>query len=132
MLRKLFTILFLSFSLNAVAQSTPPQTTSNTEIARRNPAIKTANNKRIRYILKPNTKKTVYGNPCVLEVTRNKGFEYMVTLKGQQGYESELQRAFHNFGVNVALLFRNGPFWKFGLSRQIDLCRKKSGDYVGP
>ena len=82
-------------------------------------------------MVEKNTQNTSYGNPCVVEITRSKGFEYLVTLKGQPGYESEFQRGFHNFGVNISLLFRNGPFWKSGLKKRIADCRHKSGDYVG-
>ena len=116
-----------------VAQNTPPASTSNTDFNKKNRnAQKKSKSKKVRYILKKDTQNTSYGNPCVAEVTRSKGFEYLVTLKGQPGYESEIQRGFHNFGVNVALLFRNGPFWKSGLKKKMEDCRFKSGDYVGP
>jgi len=118
---------------SAFCQDVPPKSTSNTDFNKhgRN-SQKKSKNKKVRYILKKNTMKISYGNPCALEVTRAKGFEYLVTLKGQPGYESEVQRGFYNLGVNIALLFRNGPFWKMGLRKKIDDCRLKSGDYVGP
>jgi hypothetical protein len=116
-----------------VAQNTPPESTTNTDFDKKpRKSQKKSSSKKVRYILKKNTQNTSYGNPCVVEITRAKGFEYLVTLKGQPGYESEVQRGFHNFGVNVALFFRNGPFWKSGLKKKIDDCRHKSGDYVGP
>jgi hypothetical protein len=115
-----------------VAQSSAPASTTNTDFDKKYRKSHTkTNNKKIRYILKKNTQNTSYGNPCVVEITRSKGFEYLVTLKGQPGYESEIQRGFHNFGVNVSLFFRNGPFWKSGLKKKILDCRHKSGDYVG-
>ena len=128
-----FVLMFLlSFDL-LIGQNTPPASTSNTDFNKKNrTAQKKSKSKKVRYILKKDTQNTSYGNPCVVEVTRSKGFEYLVTLKGQPGYESELQRGFHNFGVNVSLLFRNGPFWKTGLKKKIKDCRFKSGDYVGP
>ena len=117
----------------AFSQTTPPASTSNTNFDKKSrKSQKKSKNKKVRYILKKNTQNTSYGNPCVVDVTRSKGFEYMVQLKGQPGYESEFQRGFHNFGVNIALLFRNGPFWKSGLKKKIRDCRLKSGDYVGP
>lgn len=117
----------------ALSQDTPPKSTSNTDFNKQNRnSHKKSENKKIRYIIKKDTQNTSYGNPCAVEVTRSKGFEYLVTLKGQPGYESEIQRGFHNFGVNVSLFFRNGPFWKTGLRKKIDDCRHKSGDYVGP
>jgi len=116
-----------------LSQGVPPESTSNTDFGKQNRnSQKKSKNEKVRHILKKNTLNTSYGNPCALEVTRAKGFEYMVALKGQPGYESEIQRGFHNFGVNVSLLFRNGPFWKSGLRKKIDDCRQKSGDYVGP
>ena len=126
-------LLIAALAVPLQAQDGPPSSTSNTGIGKKgkNPASK-GQKKKIRYILKKDTQKTLYGNPCVVEVTRDKGFEYLVQLKGQPGYESELQRAFHNFGVNFALLFRNGPFWKSGMRKKIEECRRKSGDYVGP
>jgi len=129
-----YLFLVLVFTLDAsICQETAPESTSNTNFNKKTRSSqKKTNSKKVRYLLKKDTQNTSYGNPCVVEITRAKGFEYMVTLKGQPGYESELQRGFHNFGVNVALLFRNGPFWKSGLRKKIDDCRIKSGDYVGP
>jgi hypothetical protein len=116
----------------AFSQTSPPSTTSNTDFDKKSRnAQKKSNSKKVRYILKKDTQNTSYGKPCVVEITRSKGFEYLVTLKGQPGYESEVQRGFHNFGINIALLFRNGPFWKLGLRKKIKDCRQKSGDYVG-
>lgn len=131
LIRCLVLVLMLA-AQSAFSQTTPPASTSNTDFNKKGrSAQKKSNEKKIRYILKKDTQNTSYGNPCVVEITRSKGFEYMVTLRGQPGYETELQRGFHNFGVNVALLFRNGPFWKSGLRKKIKECRRKTGDYVG-
>ena len=128
----LLLVCLLAFE-SLVAQNNPPASTTNTNFSKKSrKSQQKSSGKKLRYILKKNTQNTSYGNPCVVEITRSKGFEYLVTLKGQPGYESELQRGFHNFGVNVALLFRNGPFWKSGLKKKIQDCRHKSGDYVGP
>ncbi|GJM30747.1 MAG: hypothetical protein DHS20C17_33820 [Cyclobacteriaceae bacterium] len=126
-------ILILMLAVEpALAQTTPPASTSNTDFNKKaRNSQKKSNVKKIRYLLKRDTQHTSYGNPCVVEITRSKGFEYLVTLKGQPGYESEAQRGLHNFTVNIALLFRNGPFWKSGLRKKIEDCRQKSGDYVG-
>lgn len=130
---KWFVLFALCLSICTLqAQDNPPSSTSNTGFGKKSKSQEGRQKKqKIRYILKKDTQKTLYGNPCVLEVTRDKGFEYTVQLKGQPGYESEMQRAFHNFGVNFALLFRNGPFWKAGLRKKIETCRNQSGDYVG-
>ena len=128
-------LVFLLAMEPLIGQSTPPEGTSNTDFDKKNRTEQKkskSKSKKIRYIIKKDTQNTSYGNPCVAEVTRSKGFEYLVTLKGQPGYETELQRGFHNFGVNFTLLFRNGPFWKSGLKKKIENCRFKSGDYVGP
>lgn len=115
-----------------LGQSSPPASTTNTDFDKKSRnSQKRSKQKKVRYILKKDTQNTSYGNPCVVEITRSSGFEYLVTLKGQPGYESEFQRGLHNFGVNVMLLFRNGPFWKSGLKKKIQDCRHKSGDYVG-
>ncbi len=115
-----------------LGQNLPPASTTNTDFNKKSrKSQQKSKNKKVRYILKKNTQNTSYGNPCVVEITRSKGFEYLVTLKGQPGYESEFQRAFHNFGVNFTLFFRNGPFWKSGLKKKIEDCRHKSGDFVG-
>lgn len=129
--RCLFLVLMLA-AQSAFCQKTPPASTSNTDFNKKGRSVqKKSSEKKIRYILKKDTQNTSYGNPCVVEITRSKGFEYMVTLRGQPGYESELQRGFHNFSINIALLFRNGPFWKSGLKKKIKECRRKTGDYVG-
>jgi len=130
---KWFVLFALCLSICTLqAQDNPPTSTSNTGIGKKSKSKEGRQKKeKIRYILKKDTQKTLYGNPCVVEVTRDKGFEYTVQLKGQPGYESEMQRAFHNFGVNFALLFRNGPFWKTGIRKKIEACRSQSGDYVG-
>ena len=133
MIRWCLLMVFTFVVGSALCQNVPPESTSNTDFDKKaRSSQKKSKNKKVRYILKKDTQNTSYGNPCVLEVTRSKGFEYMVTLKGQPGYETEMQRGFHNFGVNFSLLFRNGPFWKSGLRKKIDDCRYKSGDYVGP
>ncbi len=131
LIRCLILVLMLA-AQSAFGQTTPPASTSNTDFNKKGrSAHKKSSEKKIRYILKKDTQNTSYGNPCVVEITRSKGFEYLVTLRGQPGYESELQRGMHNFTVNVALLFRNGPFWKSGLRKKIKECRRKTGDYVG-
>ena len=133
MIRWCLLVVFTFVVGSALGQNVPPESTSNTDFDKKTRnSQKKSKSKKVRYILKKDTQNTSYGNPCVMEVTRSKGFEYMVTLKGQPGYETEMQRSFHNFGVNFSLLFRNGPFWKSGLRKKIDDCRHKSGDYVGP
>ncbi len=129
-----YLLLFCMLALEpALSQDAPPESTSNTDFDKKTRnSHKKSKSKKVRYLIKKDTQNTSYGNPCVIEITRSKGFEYLVTLKGQPGYKSEVQRGFHNFGVNVSLMFRNGPFWKSGLRKKIDDCRHKSGDYVGP
>lgn len=87
-------------------------------------------NKRYMIIFKPNTRGILYGNPCIMEVTRKMGFEYSVAPKGTPGYKTELGRVLHNFGVKTVLFFKN-PFWKIKVKRKVEECRIKTGDYTG-
>ncbi len=71
------------------------------------------------------------GNKCMQDVMDEMGFEYLIQIKGQPGYKSELGRLAHNLTAKIGIMFRNGPFWKFRLKKERNECREKTGDFVG-
>jgi hypothetical protein len=80
-------------------------------------------------IYKRNTKGTLYGNPCALEVTRSMGFEYVPLTRGKG--KSPMGRLLNNLWVKTKLVFTRTPFWKLILNKKLDNCRSRSGDGVG-
>lgn len=91
----------------------------------------TSEGKRIRFLIRKNTKGTLSGNKCVTDATHKMGFEYIALTKGDPGYENEWTRASHNFGVKTYLFFTKGPFWKSKVKKTIKDCRFRTGDYAG-
>lgn len=82
------------------------------------------------YIIVKNPDKVLYGNPCMEEITRDMGFQYLLIPKtNAEGY-SRKGAAFHNLGSHVKLIFKNGPFYKRKLRRAIKFCRQMSGEFV--
>ncbi|BDC98381.1 hypothetical protein [Persicobacter psychrovividus] len=81
------------------------------------------------YIIKKNSKKTLYGNPCFTQATHNMGFEYLIMPKGRKPYKNEWQRFWQNFGVKTKLFFTRGPWWKLKLNKQFKECQIQTGDY---
>lgn len=114
-----------SFSQEGVATN---KTDSNTSVKQSRDEKKGA--KRYMLIYHKNTKGILYGNPCMMEVTRSMGFEYAVAPKGTKGYRTEAGRVVHNFGVKTVLFVKN-PFWKIKVNRKLKECRIKTGDYTG-
>jgi len=88
-------------------------------------------NRKIRYIVTEDTKKTLAGNACFEEVTREMGFMYLAVPKGQAPYEDGFSRWWHNLGVKFVIFFKNGPFWKIKVKKKREYCKYSSGDYVG-
>ena len=80
-------------------------------------------------IYKKSTKKTLYGNPCAIEVTHRMGFEY-VPLSNGRG-KSSVGVIINNIFVGTKLVFTRSPFWKLILNKRLKDCRLKSGDGVG-
>lgn len=87
--------------------------------------------KKIRYIIKNGTSGILYGNPCVLQVTRRMGFEYAVQTPLLPGSTIEPRRLWNNFKVKLLLTLKYGPFWKISLNKRLKECGIKSGDRVG-
>lgn len=81
-------------------------------------------------ILKYSTKDVMAGNLCVLEETRNMGFEYLVHCNPNVTFMTKIGTFLYNFGTNINLTFRNGFGWRKRLKNKIEVCRKNSGDYV--
>lgn len=59
------------------------------------------------------------------------GFQYLAVPKGQPPYKNGFSKFWHNLGVKLVLLFKNGPFWKMKLNKKRKECRFGSGDFVG-
>lgn len=87
--------------------------------------------KKIRYIIKNGTSGILYGNPCVLQVTRKMGFEYAVQTPLLPGSTIEPRRLWNNFKVKLLLTLKYGPFWKITVNKRLKECGIKSGDRVG-
>ncbi len=87
--------------------------------------------KKLRFIVKNNSKNILYGNKCFLDVQHSMGFEYLIQPKGQPLNRNEVSRNLHNFGVKFLLLFRNAPFWTIRLNKRKKECRRLSADFVG-
>ncbi len=87
--------------------------------------------KKIRYIIKNDSKRILYGNPCVLEQTRRMNFEYAIQIEGLPGTLKPARRLWENTKTWMNLIFLRSPFWKTTLNRRVKDCRRKSGDLVG-
>ena len=87
--------------------------------------------KKIRFIIKNDTKGILYGNPCMNEETRRMGFEYVVQTQGVPGSLGTVRRLWNNFVTKLRLTFTNTPFWKLILKSRVKDCRERSGDRVG-
>ncbi len=87
--------------------------------------------KRISFIVKNNTTRILYGNPCIIDETHRMGFEYSIQIPGLPGSVRPIPRIWRNSGVWFRLIFTRGPWWKLTLNRRVKDCRKRSGDLVG-
>lgn len=87
--------------------------------------------KSISYIYKTNTRNTLYGNPCGLDVTRRWGFEYAIEEKTEVTLKKVYKRNINNLGVKARLFFTRGPWWKLVIKKRLRDCQKKSGDSTG-
>ena len=87
--------------------------------------------KKIRYIIKNGTGGILYGNPCVLQITRKMGFEYAVQTPLLPGSTVEPKRLWNNFKVKSLMTLKHGPFWKISLNKKMKDCGIKSGDRTG-
>ncbi|MEM9052250.1 MAG: hypothetical protein AAGC47_09385 [Bacteroidota bacterium] len=87
--------------------------------------------KKIRYIIKNGTGGILYGNPCVLQITRKMGFEYAVQTPLLPGSTVEPKRLWNNFKVKSLMTLKHGPWWKISLNKKMRACGIKSGDRTG-
>lgn len=92
---------------------------------------KESRTERYRYIVKKDSKNTLYGNQCYLETTRKFGFEYAIECSGLGSNPSGIARLTHNFGVKFVLFFRNGPFWQSRMKKKYKHCMYQYGDFRG-
>lgn len=87
--------------------------------------------KKIRYIIRSDTKGTLKGNACFEEATRKLGFEYLIVPEKLPPNRNGFTRFMHNLGVRTVLFFRNGPGWQIRLKKKYKQCRYQYGDFVG-
>ena len=85
----------------------------------------------LRLLYAYNMKDVLYGNPCVTEVTRSFGFEYIPAFDSPDEPRNDLAIWVHNFTNSVAIAFRHGPFWKRKVKKRIRYCAETSGDFNG-
>jgi hypothetical protein len=87
--------------------------------------------KKIRYIVKNNSRNTLKGNQCFEEVTRKFGFEYLIAPEDYDPNRNGFSRWIHNSGVNFMLFFRNGPGWRIRMNNKYRECKYRYGDFTG-
>ncbi len=86
--------------------------------------------KKIEYLLTRKPTKVLYGNPCAEEVTYKYGFIYLLNPKLDQNEFGNENAFWHNFKTHFKLMFKNGPFYKSKVRKEIRVCRESSGDFV--
>lgn len=86
---------------------------------------------RDRYLYAYDMKKVLYGNPCVTEVTKSFGFEYIPAFDSPDEPRNDLAIWAHNFTTSIAITFRHGLFWKRKVKKRIRYCAEASGDFNG-
>ena len=87
--------------------------------------------KKIRYIVRSDSKNTLSGNKCFEEATHKFGFEYLIVPEKMPPNRNGFSRFIHNFGVKTVLFFKNGPGWQIRLNKKYKQCRYGYGDFVG-
>jgi hypothetical protein len=87
--------------------------------------------KQLRYLYTYSMKDVLYGNPCVSEVTRSYGFEYIPAFDSPDEPRNDLSIWVHNLATSVAISFRHGIFWKRKVKKRIRFCAENSGDFNG-
>lgn len=85
--------------------------------------------KKLLTIYTKDTKRILYGNPCMEAVTTRFGYEFVVMPNNAEGYTG-FQMFTHNLGTKFLLFLRN-PLWKIISKKQFKECRQKTGDYNG-
>jgi hypothetical protein len=87
--------------------------------------------KQLRYLYAYQMKNVLYGNPCVSEVTRSFGFEYIPAFDSPDEPRNDLAIWFHNFSTSIGIAFRHGLLWKRKVKKRIRYCAETSGDFNG-
>jgi hypothetical protein len=95
---------------------------------------KASTHQKIKAIYKRPSKNRMFSNDCVHNYTVSEmGFEYVIltgdcekTLGNRSGFELELQ----NFGTEIGLFFRRGPFWKSKVKKRYKFCKERMGDTI--
>lgn len=95
---------------------------------------KASTHRKIKVIYKHPAKNRMYTNDCVHSYTVSEmGFEYVIltsdcekSLGHRSGFELELQ----NFGTELGLFFRRGPFWKMKVKKRYKFCKERMGDTI--
>ncbi|MEN8249314.1 MAG: hypothetical protein ABFS32_10320 [Bacteroidota bacterium] len=125
-------LFFLIIATAGYAQedSIPPTSTTDLKV-KVNKKKERPKQKRYMTIIKTNTRKTLYGNKCFEDFTKELGFVYEIQVKDQSGSLSGFQRFWHNVGTKTALVFTAWPWWKLRVNKRYKECRKSSGDFVG-
>lgn len=124
--------LFTIISVNGQEQNENPFPTPNTRIgAKPDPKKQGVKEKKIRYIIKNDTKETLAGNLCFEEEIRKMGFQYLAVPKGQAPNKSGWSRWWHNFGAKSMIILKNGPWWKSKVNKKYKACKFGSGDFTG-
>lgn len=130
MIRGLLLIFLIASAYIASAQlGEEERPTNNTAHKRVNHRKYQPKVKRYDKIYKKSTKKTLYGNPCAIDVTHKMGFEYVPLAQGRG--KSSMGIFINNLFVNTKLIFTRSPAWKLILNKRLKDCRLKSGDGVG-
>ena len=80
-------------------------------------------------LYKKSTRKTMYGNPCAIDVTHKMGFEYVPLAQGKG--KTKMGLLINNTFVKSKLCLTRTPFWKMILNKRLKDCRLKSGDGIG-
>ncbi|MGF1635843.1 MAG: hypothetical protein ACFCUU_02135 [Cyclobacteriaceae bacterium] len=126
-------VLNAFFAVTVFSQErNPPAPTTNTKPnLKPHPKNKLPKQKKVRYIIKNDTKKTLLGNRCFENATQKMGFQYLVIPRGQAGNKNEWERNMNNLGVKTVVLFKNGPFWKIKERKKYKACRQTTGDIIG-
>ncbi len=126
-------ILFLSMPLALAAQDEDLKF-GDTNTTNMDPTYKTrkkSKKKRPVQWIKNDSDGLLLGNRCMTDIISEMQFEYVIQIKGTQGYRNEIGRLAHNFTAKIGIMFRNGPFWKFRLKKERKKCREQTGDFVG-
>lgn len=128
--RALFFVILIGVFCRPMAQDLSEEIPTNNTVRKKfdhrknDPKIK-----RYDRLYSKNTKGTMYGNPCAIDVTHKMGFEYVPLVQGHG--KSPMGYFLNNLLVKSKLVLTRTPFWKMILNKRLDDCRLRSGDGIG-